>query len=184
MSNYPAYTIETAPADAQPTLAQLNRTFGFLPNIAGVMATSPALIKTFLALFTGVHAGTFSEADIQILLLTNAVTNGSEWPVAFHSALATAQGVDPADVDAIRNGQFPRTARFAALAGLSQALIEKRGKLSRQDEADFLAAGLGRDQLLEAISVVAASTITNYVSSVAKPPLEPAFVDYLWQAKN
>lgn len=182
MTNYPVHTPQTAPTDAQPMLAQLQQAFGFLPNVAGVMATSPALIRSFWSLFSGVHAGTFSDADLQVLLLTNAVTNGAEWAVAFHSGLALHFGIDPADVEAIRGGRLPRPARQAALSTLNRRLIERRGKLTDAEQAEFFAAGFGTDQLLEATSVVAASVITNYVSSIAKPPVEPAFSAHLWQA--
>jgi hypothetical protein len=40
-----------------------------------------------------VHASSLTEPQIQTLLLTNAVTNASEWAVAFHTALALKQGV-------------------------------------------------------------------------------------------
>lgn len=182
MSAYPIYTMYTAPEKSRPVLAELNQTFGFIPNIAGAMAGSPTLIKTFLGLFQGVHSGTFTEAEIQVLLLTNAVTNAAAWPVAFHSALAIQQGVSEADVSAIRDGRVPSDRRFAALAGLSQALIGHRGKISQGEQAEFFAAGFSSDQLLEAIGVVAASTITNYVSIVSQPAVEPAFIDRLWQA--
>lgn len=34
MSAYPAHTIESAPAQSQPVLRQLQQTFGMIPNIA------------------------------------------------------------------------------------------------------------------------------------------------------
>ncbi len=39
--------------------------------------------------------------------------------------------------------------------------IEKRGRLDEQDTEEFLAAGSSRELLLEVITIVAASTITN-----------------------
>jgi hypothetical protein len=38
----------------------------------------------------------------------DAVTNGSAWAVAFHTALALKEGIDPADVQAIREGRLPK----------------------------------------------------------------------------
>jgi hypothetical protein len=46
-----------------------------------------------------------------VLLLTNAVTNASSWAVAFHTALGRKQGLDPADVRAIRERQLPKPQR-------------------------------------------------------------------------
>ena len=88
MSAYPLHTIDSAPAASKPVLQQLQHTFGIVPNIAAAMAASPVLINGFIGLFERAHASSLTEPQIQTLLLTNAVTNASEWPVAFHTALA------------------------------------------------------------------------------------------------
>jgi hypothetical protein len=59
-------------------------------------------------------------------------------------------------------------------------LIKKRGRIDGQDVERFLAAGFGKEHLLEVIAVLAASTITNYTGSVTKPPLEAAFQAHAW----
>ena len=109
MSSYPAYTIESAPAQSKPVLQQLQQAFGLIPNIAAKMAGSPVLINGFIGLFERVHASSLTEPQIQTVLLTNAVANASEWPVAFHTALALKQGGRPADIDAIRQASCPMT---------------------------------------------------------------------------
>lgn len=182
MSSYPVHTIDSAPAQSKPVLQQLQQAFGLIPNIAATMAASPVLINGFIGLFERVHASSLTEPQIQMLLLTNAVTNASEWPVAFHSALALKQGVHPADVDAIRRGSLPADAGLAALSMLARTLIEKRGRLGEVDQKRFLEAGFSSEQALEVIAVVAASTITNYTGSVTRPPLEAPFQELAWHA--
>jgi alkylhydroperoxidase family enzyme len=151
-----------------------------IPNIAGAIATSPVLINSLVALFGNVHGGSFTEAQVQIVLLTDAVTNDSTWAVASHTALALKEGIDPADVRAIRAGRLPKDRKFAALSGLAKTMIEKRGRLDDEDIDRFLAAGFGKDHLLEVIVAVAASTITNYTGSITKPPLEAPFEEHAW----
>jgi alkylhydroperoxidase family enzyme len=146
------------------------------------MAASPVLINGFIGLFERVHASSLTESQIQTLLLTNAVTNASEWPVAFHTALALKQGVRPADVDAIRNGGLPDDAGLAALSTLARTLIDKRGRLAEAEQNRFFKAGFSPEQLLEVIAVVAASTITNYSASVTQPALETPFEEFVWHA--
>jgi alkylhydroperoxidase family enzyme len=101
--------------------------------------------------------------------------------VAFHTALALKEGVDPADVQAIRDGRLPKDGKLAALSALAKTMIEKRGPLDDEDVNRFLAAGFGKDHLLEVIAAVAASTITNYTGSITKPPLEAPFREHAWQ---
>jgi alkylhydroperoxidase family enzyme len=182
MPSYPVHTIESAPAQSKPVLQKLKQTFGLIPNIAGAMAASPVLINGFIGLFERVHASSLTEPQIQTLLLTNAVTNASEWAVAFHTALALKQRVRPADVDAIRRGDLPGAVSLAALSTLARRLIEKRGHLDESDSRHFFDAGFSSEQLLEVIAVVAASTITNYTGSVTRPALEATFEEFAWHA--
>ena len=172
MTNFPVHTVESAPERAKPALQQLQSTFGMIPNLIGAMSTSPVLISSLVGLFGKVHGGSFTEAQVQIVLLTDAVTNASSWAVAFHTALALKEGIDPADVQAIREGRLPKDGKFAALSALAKTMIEKRGRLDDRDVEGFLAAGFGKDHLLEVIAAVAASTITNYTGSITKPPVE------------
>jgi AhpD family alkylhydroperoxidase len=180
MQSFPVYTIESAPEQSKAALQNLKAAFGMVPNLAGTIATSPVLINGLVGLFQGIHGGSFTEAQIQILLLTNAVTNACAWAVAFHTALALKEGVDPADVEAIREGRAPRDRQHAALSAIAKSLIEKRGRLDDQDVDKFTGAGFGKDLVLEVIAVVAASTITNYTGSVTRPPLEAPFQAHLW----
>ena len=184
MANFPVHTIESAPEHSKPALRQLQSAFGMIPNIAGAVATSPALINSLVALFGNVHGSSFTEAQVQIVLLTDAVTNGSTWAVAFHTALALKEGLDPADVEAIREARLPKDRKLAALSALARTMIEKRGRLDDDDVDRFIVAGFGRDHVLEVIAVVAASTITNYTGSVTKTPLEAMLQAHAWAGQD
>jgi alkylhydroperoxidase family enzyme len=175
MERFPVHTIGSAPEASKSALGGVQARFGIIPNLAGAMATSPVLIQSFVGIFDKVHGGNFTEPQIQTVLLTDAVTNGSTWAVALHTALGLQAGIDPADVEAMRAGRSPSNSKLGALSTLARTLIEKRGRLNEQDIERFLAAGFGKDLLLETITIVAASTITNYTGSVANPPLEGAF---------
>lgn len=182
MTDFPVHTIESAPERSKPALQQLQSAFGMIPNIAGAMATSPVLIKTLVGMFQNVHGGSFTEAQVQIVLLTDAVTNACTWAVAFHTALALKEGIDPTDVQAVRERSLPKERKLAALSALARAMIEKRGRLDDHDVDRFTAAGFGKDHTLEVIAIVAASTITNYTGSITKTPLEAAFQAHAWAA--
>jgi len=184
MTNFPVHTIESAPERSKPALKQLQSAFGMIPNLVGAVATSPVLVNCLVGLFGNVHGGSFTEAQVQTVLLTDAVTNASTWAVAFHTALALKEGIDPADVQAIRAGRLPTDSKLAALSALAKTMIEKRGRLDDQDIDRFIAAGFGKDHALEVIAIVAASTITNYTGSITKPPLEAPFLAHAWEDRD
>jgi AhpD family alkylhydroperoxidase len=180
MTTFPVHTIESAPERSKPALRQLQSPFGMIPNIAGAMATSPVLINSLVGLFGNVHGGSFTEAQVQTVLLTDAVTNACTWAVAFHTVLALKEGLDPADVQAIRETGLPKDSKLAALSALARTMIEKRGRLDDGDVDRFIAVGFGKDHVLEVIAIVAASTITNYTGSITKTPLEAQFQAHAW----
>jgi alkylhydroperoxidase family enzyme len=181
MSSYQIHTIASAPEKSRPVLEQLQQAFGFIPNLAAAISNSPKLLTAFAAIFQQVHSSSFTEEEIQIVLLTDAVANSSAYAVAFHTALALNQGVSSEETDAIRARLLPKAQRFAALSTLARTLIEKRGHLSEQELETFLAAGFTREQILEVIAIIAASTITNYAGSIANPPLEAQFQQFAWR---
>lgn len=181
MPNYPVHTIASAPKGSKSALEQLKKAFGVLPNLPAVIANSPKLINSLVGLFGQVHSPGLSEAENQIVLLTDAVTNSSAYAVAFHTALALRQGIGSEETTAIREGRLPTDKRFRALSALAKTLIEKRGHPTEQELDSFIAAGFTKEQVLEVIAIVAASTITNYTGTIANPPLEDPFRQHAWR---
>jgi alkylhydroperoxidase family enzyme len=181
MPNYPIHTIASAPEGSKSALEKLQQAFGVLPNIAAAIANSPKLVNALVGVFQQVHSSSLTEPEIQVVLLTDAVANSSTYAVAFHTALALQQGVSSEETDAIRDRRLPKDRRSAALSTMAAALIEKRGHLSDLERDSFLAAGFTKEQLLEVIAIVAASTITNYAGTITNPPLEYPFQQFVWQ---
>jgi uncharacterized peroxidase-related enzyme len=182
MNTYPVHTVETAPDAAKESLAGLRRAFGLVPNLAATMANSPELLNSFVAAFGQFAGGTFTGGERQVLLLTNAVTNGCEWAVAFHSTLALREGVERSAVDAVRNRELPTDPRLAALSALTRTLVERRGHLDETDAKAFTAAGFDDNQVLEVVTGLAISTMANYAGNIARPPLEAPFRPNAWDA--
>lgn len=181
MQNYPIHTIASAPEGSKSALKQLQQAFGIIPNVAGAIANSSQLIDSLVGVFQQVHSSSLTEPEIQIVLLTDAVANSCTYAVALHTALALEKGVSSKETEAIREERAPTDKRLAALSTLAKTLIEKRGHLSDQELDAFISAGFTKEQILDVIAVVAASTITNYAGTIANPPLDDRFRQYAWR---
>lgn len=181
MPTYQIHTTTSAPEKSKPALEQLQQAFGVIPNLVAVIANSPKLVNSLVGLFQQVHSNGLTEQENQIVLLTDAVTNSSTYAVAFHTALALQEGVPSEETDAIRARLVPSDRRFAALSTLAKTLIEKRGHLTEQELDAFIASGFTKEQIFEVITIVAASTITNYAGTIANPPLEDQFQQFAWR---
>ncbi|SES17219.1 carboxymuconolactone decarboxylase family protein [Lentzea albida] len=176
---------ETGIEPAKARLEDLRSACGFVPAAVGLMVDSPALINTFLSAFGHFQdEGTFTADERQVLLLSNAVANRSEWAVAFYTLQALTEGVEPSVVEAIRQGMLPRNHRLAALSAFTQSVIELRGQVDEVELAAFQAAGFTSEQVLEVITGVAISAMTNYIANIARPPLEDAALPHSWNARE
>jgi alkylhydroperoxidase family enzyme len=176
------HTIETAPEKSRPTLQNFQHHLGFLPNAIATMAGSPVLLNAFAAVFSGFHGGSFDDRERQALLLTNAVTLRCPWTVAAHSTFALEHGMAAGDVAAMRAGLLPENPNYAALSGLTRALLEKRGHAGEAEIERFTAAGYASSLLLEVITALAISTLAATTANLAGSPLDARFEAQAWAA--
>ncbi len=177
---YTVHSPEIAPAAARETLAGAKKAFGFVPNLLGVMAEAPALVKAYTTLSRIFDETSFSPAERQVVLLTVSYENGCEYCVAAHSVIAGMQKVPPVVVDSIRSGNPITNPKLEALRRFTAAVVEMRGWPSEDDTNAFLNAGYTKAQVLEVILGVGMKTLSNYTNHVAETPLDPAFANAAW----
>src|SRR5580698_5038850 len=180
MQKFSVHTIESAPEKSKQALQGLKHKFGFIPNVAATMAESPVLINAFIGGFLSFHGGSFREDEKQALLLTNAVTLKCPWTVAFHSTMALQEGVSDRDVKAIREGKLPDDPKYAALSGMTKALIEKKGNVTEADIERFTSAGYSPLQIFEVITSIGVSTMAATTTNMARTPVEERFRAQTW----
>lgn len=185
MTQFTAHTAETAPAASRPLLEGLGRSLGFVPNLFGVFAESPAALRGGLAIYEAFMSSSLSPAEQQIVMLAVSEANDCEYCVAAHSTLAKRfVKVDPAVVDAVRRRAPLADARLDALAVFTRKVVEQRGWLSGGEVDEFLSAGYTRAQVMEVLLGVGMKTFNNYVDHIAHTPLNDQFKAEAWQPKR
>ena len=177
---YTVHDIDTAPQAARETLAGAKRAFGFLPNLLGVMAESPALAKAYVTLSSIFNETSFSATERQIVLLTTSFENDCDYCVAAHSIAAGMQKVPGDVVQAIRDGRPIADPKLEALRRFTAAVVTSRGWPSDADTAAFTRAGYGHQQVLEVVLGVGMKTLSNYTNHAAETPLDRAFAGAAW----
>ena len=180
MSQFNVHSKESAPAESAELLATAEKGYGFIPNLLGVMAESPATIKAYMTIGKIFDESSFSATERQVLILAASRFNECDYCVAAHSVVAGMQKV-PADViAAIRNDHPIDDEKLEALRSFTTAVVEKRGWVSDDDIAAFQAAGYNKAQILEVIVGLSFKTLSNYVNHIAKTPLDDAFAAQAW----
>ena len=76
MLDFSPHTIESAPEASKATLKAAQKKLGFIPNLMANMSESPVLIESYLTLIGLFDKTNLSEAERQIILMTNNRLNG------------------------------------------------------------------------------------------------------------
>lgn len=173
--SWEVHRVETAPEGSRDALEAAGKKFGFVPNLLGVMAGSPSLLKAYLGLNQLFDETSLSPVERQVVILTISTTNRCDYCGAAHSMTARMAGVAESDIEAIRTGRPLDDSRLEALRALTAEIVESRGWPEQATIDKFLAAGYAREQLLDVLVGVGMKTLSNYTNHIAETPLDPQF---------
>ncbi len=182
MPDYKVYTIKDAPENSRDILESTQKKFGFIPNLFGVLAESPAALEGYATIGDAFSRSSLSPAEQQVVLLATSFDNGCTYCMAAHSAVATMVKVGEEVVQALRNGKPIPDERLEALRIFTSSIVEKRGWVTQENIQSFLAAGFNKAQVLEVITGVAQKTLSNTTNHIAHTPLDEAFQPFSWEA--
>jgi len=169
-------TIANAPAASKPVLEGVQKAFGFIPNLMGVFANSPEMLKGYLALDSEWSKTSFTPQERTFALLAASLENKCGYCIAAHSTVAKAFLKVPAEtVAAIRAGESTGNKKTDAMIALVRELVSKRGHASPEAIDAFLSVGYTKNQVMELLMAVALKTISNYLDHISPAPLDAAF---------
>jgi len=181
MPSFPVLTIDTAPSASKSLLEQTQKNFGFIPNLIGVMASSPTVTKAYLSVADIFSKSSLSATEQQIVLLTVSHYHECGYCMAAHTAIAGMQNVENSVVNAIRDNVIIEDNKLEALRNFTRLLIDKRGWVDDADVQVFLDAGYETSQALDILVGVAQKTLSNFTNHLAKTPLDDAFTEVAWE---
>lgn len=164
-----------APQPAQDLLEKAEKNYGFIPNILGVMANSPALLEAYMTMSQIFEKTSFSAAEKQTVLLAVSTENGCDYCKAAHTAMAKMQGVDDAVLKAIANGDELPDDKLDTLFKFTRAMVEKRGHPSNDDLQAFFDAGFSEAQVQDVVVGIGMKTLSNYNNHIADTPVDEQF---------
>lgn len=173
--NFPVFDPMTAPAGSRPILAAVQAQFGFVPNLIGMLAASPAAAEAYASLARVFSASSLSVTEQHVVLQTVNLYNECHYCVPAHTKVASLSGVSPEIDRALGAGKALGESKLEALRAFTQALLTGRGTPSEAEQASFLRAGFTPAQMLEVLVGIAQKTLSNYANHLARTPLDAAF---------
>jgi uncharacterized peroxidase-related enzyme len=167
MANFTPVHPDSATGKAAELLAQVQKSLGLTPNMTKVMANSPALLKSYLALSGAVAGGVLPAAVRERLAISTAQLNGCEYCLSAHTYIgANIAKVEPAELDSARKGQSGDP-HVAALLKLSNDIAENAGDVDDSDVQAAREAGVTDEEIGELVANLALNTLTNYFNVLA-----------------
>jgi uncharacterized peroxidase-related enzyme len=161
---------ETATGTAKQLLDRVKQSKGKVPNMTKVMANSPTLLKSWLALSAAVNAGTLSTAVRDQLAIATAQRNGCEYCLSAHTYLGEHVAKLPAsELAAARKGESDDP-HVQALLQFSNEIHATSGDVSAEAVAAARAAGVTDEEIGELVAYLALNTLTNYFNVLAGVP--------------
>jgi len=173
---------ETAIDESKELLENSENSFGYIPNLHGVLAEAPGLLKAYQELHALFLDSSFNKDEITVVWQTINVEHECHYCVPAHTAIAKAMKVDDEITEALRNKSQLPTDKLQTLHETTLALTKQRGNISEDELEKFYDAGYTQRQLLEIVLALSQKVISNYTNHIANTPLDKAFEKFEWKA--
>jgi uncharacterized peroxidase-related enzyme len=184
MTTFKLHTLETAPEGSKETLSGALNQNGFIPNLYGIMAESPELLKAYRQMADLFDATSLSTVEKNIVWLTVSYNNKCHYCMAIHSMVAKMYKLPDEIIEALRTNQPLNDTKIETFRQFTVSLVEKRGWISEEEIAKFLAAGYTQKNVLELIVGVGQKIISNYVNHITHTPLDRQVEAFKWEAPS
>lgn len=180
MTTLTIHSIETAPQESKPQLEKSVEAFGMLPNLHGVLASSPNTLEGYRQLHELFSNSSFNAEELTVVWQAINVEHECHYCVPAHTGIAHSMKVDSSLIDALRNEQSMPNEKLQALYDTTLILVRNRGHISQQELDNFYSAGYGEQQVLEIILGLAQKVISNYTNHIANTPVDKPFEKFAW----
>ena len=151
MNEFKIYDISNSPSDSRVDLEKIKLNHGNIPNVYGVMAESPWLLKGHVALKDLFEKTSLNKQERKIVLLTISRENESTYCTAVYSGTAEKHNVPAEVIEAVRAGKQLKDKKLEALRSFTVEVVNEHGQVDESDIKSFLDAGYTRANILEIV---------------------------------
>ncbi|MEP1444596.1 MAG: carboxymuconolactone decarboxylase family protein [Paraglaciecola sp.] len=183
MTTLTIQSIESAPEASKPLLEGSLKAFGMVPNLHGVLASSPQTLDAYQKLHQLFMDTSFDEEELTVVWQGINVEHECHYCVPAHTGIAHSMKVDSALIEALRNQEPMPTPKLQALFDMTLSIVRNRGNVSQQELDSFYAAGYGEQQVLEIILGLSQKVISNYTNHIGNTPVDKPFEQFSWSKK-
>ncbi len=174
------HTRASADAKTDASFQFYEDTIKFVPNLGGVMAESPVLMNSYLALQQNLQDyGALTPPENNIVQMSIAMENECQYCVAGHTLAGKIFFKSPDEqLEALRKKAALSEPKLNALRDFGLQVYASKGRIRDKELKNFLDAGYSREQALDVVANIAAKVMSNYTNQLARTPLDPQTADF------
>lgn len=163
-------TRDEVSAANQELFDNLKKGLGMVPNLYATLAHSEHALGNYLAFQNG--KSSISARAREVVNLVVSQVNQCEYCLAAHTMVGKMHGFTDEQVLEIRSGKASFDAKLDALARLVKNIVTERGRADQALVDAFFQAGWTKGNLVDTIVTIGDKTVTNYLHSVTKVPVD------------
>ncbi|MET3107913.1 putative peroxidase-related enzyme [Oxalobacteraceae bacterium GrIS 2.11] len=179
-NSFKLHNAATAPTGSADILNNVQKAWGFVPNLHRALAESPAALEAYATLWTIAEKTRFSPIERNVAYLAIIFENECRYCMAGHTNLSKMAHVDADHIAAIREGRPVSDPKLEALRHFAAVVTRKRGVLEDADVAAFKAAGYDNGAMLDVLVLAATKLISNYTNHLVDTPLDSFMAGAEW----
>lgn len=157
------------------TLAEIEKDFGFIPNLLKEMSKSPAAPLVYTKTEHIMKKACLDPKEQQVVQLVVSLFNGCNYCYSMHSKFSQVNGLSHEDVLDIRRGEYPEDKDIGNLVWLTRTILEKRGHLTAKELEIVENMGIEQAKLYEILAHIGRKMIANYAVHIINPELDEVF---------
>ena len=154
----------------QAIFDNLEKMVGFVPNLFATYAHSENALGNYLSLSNAKTSLKAKEKEVVNLAVSQV--NNCIYCLSAHTAIAKMNGFTDDQILELRAGKASFNEKLDVLARLAKNITENRGATDEEVVDDFFAAGWTKENLIDTIVLVGDKTISNYIHSTTKVPVD------------
>ncbi|MGH7222387.1 MAG: carboxymuconolactone decarboxylase family protein [Gemmataceae bacterium] len=172
----------TAPAASAAILNDAQKAWGFVPNLHGVLAESPAALEAYATLWGIAEKTSFTPVERNIVYLSIIYENECVYCMAGHTNLSRMAKVSDDAIAAVREGRPIADTKLEALRRFAALVTRNRGMVSQAEVEAFKKVGYTNRSVLDVLVLEATKLISNYTNHLAQTPLDSFMKGAEWKA--
>ena len=170
MKTFNVPTRENVSENNQAIFDNLNKALGFVPNLYATYANSDTALENYLN-FANAKTS-LSAKEKEVVNLAVSEVNNCIYCLSAHTAIGKMNGFNDEQILELRAGKASFDNKLDALAKLAKNITENRGNTDQNVLDNYFEAGYTKGNLIDTISLVGDKTISNYVHSTTKVPVD------------